>query len=569
LEAGGPAYARFQQEGVNKKMIRSIVKAGLAGAFSLAAMLAAVAMAGDWPQWRGPERNGVVPGTAPLVDAFPEGGLKPVWISERIPGNNNGGWGSVVVADGRAYVYSNWRYTVPIKQRTLDAAGLKGLGWIKDFPRELAAKVEAARLSEERAKLEGNAVPAWTAKWADTNLTRDDGNFRATCLARLRAGKGAISADTCRRIESIVDREFASQAALEEWLAQNGIAGPEKDAVLRAVPTARPETYDKVYCLDALSGKTVWQKEFPGVRKTYCASGTPCVVGGRCYVNGSGGSVYCLDAATGEVVWQGKSPGDRKETSEHDHPSSSLVVQDGLAILLSTELVAFNASTGKVAWVQADVRGDNASAAYWRHDGNTYLVCNGQKETFCFEPATGRIVWRVAGGGWCTPAIAGDRMVGYSSVELRKEAGLAAYDLSASTPRKMWNIPCREEGASVIIRDGYVYAIGEAEAARAMCVELETGRVVWTKTGLPRTELSSPVLVDGKLLYIMDRSLSMLQATPAAYRLLAKADLKASVCTTPAVVDGMVYLRMADNVACYDLRKRAEEGRSTDSRPQR
>jgi outer membrane protein assembly factor BamB len=53
--------------------------------------------AGQWPQFLGPERNGVSQETG-LIDAWPEGGPAEVW---RVPGG--GGMSGLAIADGRVY----------------------------------------------------------------------------------------------------------------------------------------------------------------------------------------------------------------------------------------------------------------------------------------------------------------------------------------------------------------------------------------------------------------------------------------------------------------------------------
>ena len=66
---------------------------------SLFLLLVAVNLhAADWPQWRGPLRNGVVPDSPKLLVALPEEGLKELWESEQIPSNDEGGLSSPVVA---------------------------------------------------------------------------------------------------------------------------------------------------------------------------------------------------------------------------------------------------------------------------------------------------------------------------------------------------------------------------------------------------------------------------------------------------------------------------------------
>src|SRR5712691_10638270 len=48
---------------------------GVITAFLLSGM---ISRAGDWPQWRGPTRNGCAPAGAPDVTSLPKE-LKPVW----------------------------------------------------------------------------------------------------------------------------------------------------------------------------------------------------------------------------------------------------------------------------------------------------------------------------------------------------------------------------------------------------------------------------------------------------------------------------------------------------------
>jgi outer membrane protein assembly factor BamB len=64
----------------------------------LAGVLAPPGWADDWPQWRGPGRDGVWPAKG-LPEAFPPGGLKPRWTRPV-----GGGYGGLAVAAGRVYL---------------------------------------------------------------------------------------------------------------------------------------------------------------------------------------------------------------------------------------------------------------------------------------------------------------------------------------------------------------------------------------------------------------------------------------------------------------------------------
>ena len=80
---------------------------------STAALLcaaAALAAPGDWPQWRGPHRDGVSTETG-LLKQWPEGGPKLLWNSRQVnSGQGVGvGYSSVSVADGRVFTMGDGR----------------------------------------------------------------------------------------------------------------------------------------------------------------------------------------------------------------------------------------------------------------------------------------------------------------------------------------------------------------------------------------------------------------------------------------------------------------------------
>src|SRR5947209_19899079 len=70
----------------------------LLAAVTVALLSSAMLRAEDWPQWRGPNRDGVCRETG-LLESFPAGGLKVRW---RAPA----GWGfsSPVVSRGRVFL---------------------------------------------------------------------------------------------------------------------------------------------------------------------------------------------------------------------------------------------------------------------------------------------------------------------------------------------------------------------------------------------------------------------------------------------------------------------------------
>lgn len=504
-----------------------------------------MAPAADWNQWRGPDRNGIAPGQTAIAATWPKEGLKKVWESEEIPSGQTGGLGSVVVAEGRVYVYVDWEYREPVPTRKLPQRGLQRLGWHHEkLPPELAKASEAARLSDERAKLTGREIRTWAETWVNEHLEGDaKKKFGGYLHRRLRQGKDAVALDVLDKLGEIRDKQFESQAELDRWFGASGITGDLREKVMGFVETAVDRAHDVVVCLDAKSGETVWKTEHPGRPHGWGASPTPLVTGGRCYVMGSDGVAYCLKAETGKEVWQTKVASGCQ--------NSSLVLADGVLVGLAGPLTGLDVATGKVLWQERSVSGTNNSPVVWSAGGKAYVICNSGRTIGCVDPKTGKCQWTAPGGGSSTVAVSGNLMVVFSG---RREVGLTAYKLSVESAEPAWKYEFTDRASSPIIYEKHVYAIGGRGNGRVMCLSLEAGKLMWEKR-VGNTEIASPILVDGKLIAVTGYGdgLLLLKATPTEYTELAKTRASMAPCTSPAFADGKLYLRLKSSVACYDL----------------
>ncbi|MCC6882129.1 MAG: hypothetical protein IT576_08260, partial [Verrucomicrobiales bacterium] len=118
--------------------------------------------AADWPQWRGPLRNGIVPDASGLPAELTETS-SPVklWESEEIPSDFYGGHGSVALVDGKVYLSVVWHRDDPCDTRRIDGDVLSTLGHRgHDFSPVLVAKMEADRLALS-PRLRGKALDDW------------------------------------------------------------------------------------------------------------------------------------------------------------------------------------------------------------------------------------------------------------------------------------------------------------------------------------------------------------------------------------------------------------------------
>ena len=503
-------------------------------------MLAAgVAWAGDWTQWRGSQGDGIASNSPALIEGWGTNGPNRLWVSEQIPAGEDGGFSSVTIAGGREYVFVNWKTQEPIATRKLTDGHLQQLGWIPNkLPEDLIKAMEEARVSDERAKLNGQEIKKWIDKWVADHVAEDQKKAVAPIVAsRITRGKAALPLETLSKVAEIRNKEFAGEAEFGQWLAASGLDTQTVAAVRALVPTSKPVAKDVIVCLDA-DGKTVWKKEYPGRPSGWGSSSTPCVTGGRCYVAG-GKTLYCLDAATGNEIWsKGLAGGDI---------SSSPVLVDGVVAILGGMLYGINGADGNPLWSQKEISGNNPSPAVWHKGDASYVLCNADKGVACVEPKTGKILWTAPGGGSGTVTVEGDVMVLLGKT---KEVGLVAYRLSTEKAERIWSQDITDRGTTPLIRDGCVYVVG---AGRVGCWALADGALKWEKK--QGGEIASPILADGKIVALVGGVLHLIRAAPDAYALLGKASPGAATCSSPSIADGRLYLRLTNAVACFDLKK--------------
>jgi outer membrane protein assembly factor BamB len=463
---------------------------------SLGSGAAQPAVGADWPQWRGPTRNGIVPAGPKLADSWPQDGPKLLWKSGPIPSAQAGGVGSIAVASGRAFVYVNWRH-------------LAGKLTLAPFLNDLKDVVSAETLEQmTRAKDVEFAIDQ-----RDVSGSRVGNNFTANPSVKWKSER---------------ESEKALAVILEKL--------------------ARFE--DVIVCLDATSGKELWKRAFPGTYTTrwgqanhWGASGTPTIAGDKCYVAGSAG-LYCLAVADGDVVWQARI----------DFTNSSPLVAYDAVYLQTPELKAFNAQTGQLLWSRAlggdKFQGANFSPIAWTNAGQNYVLGSSGAGLFCVQADNGKLLWQgpKLGEGSSTPVLSSNVVV------VDGVGGAQAFKISPQGAERLWaqgNAPYHP--STPIIYQDHVYLI---DASVTRCLHLQTGAVKWTER--KGVNYSSALLADGKVFAYQNLShgpmhLMMYRATAGKFELLGEFHPPSAECSSPALADGKLYLRLHDCVACYDV----------------
>lgn len=508
-------------------------------------------LAADWPQWRGPQGNGTVADSPALAEQWPKEGPKKLWTSEAIP-TGDAGYGSVTVAGGKAYVYSNPNRQAP--WRILSKGALAGQGYAAEMPEDLVKAVEEARASEARKALkEDKAIEAWMAEWTKANLKEGQAKWTNPVRARLRGGAGAIPLDVLARAAALADKRYESQADAQAALAEAGFdAGQQKRLLSMMVPEEKVSE-DWVWCLDAESGKTLWKTPLGSQWFYFGSSSTPLVVDGKCYVWNSEGRIYALDAATGKELFKSEPYG--PATFHHNRSSSVLRVDNAVIAVTDACLAAADAQTGKTLWQNKKIANQQSSAVVWKGGSKTWLIvyaANGKLQ--CVDPADGQTKWsaNAPGGGAATPTVSGDNVV------IATGKDLIAYKLSEEKAEELFKVEWKDSHSSPLLDGQQIYVIGEAygapNKARVQCVALSDGKVMWSEPA-GNAQLASPLLADGKIIAVAGTELLMFAASPEKFAPLGRVELGLEKWSSPTLVDGKLYLRTTQNVICLDLRK--------------
>lgn len=496
----------------------------------------------DWPQWRGPTRDGVSTDTTPIAETFSEAGLKKVWESGFIPSDHYGGHGSPVISGEQAFISVVWHDRVPSEQREIDTEVMQQMNHRGVTP-ELAKKMETARLT--LPAMRGAKLDEWMAAWRKENLTpKEDVSLGKWVESRFKAGKTALPLDELTKVAKREGKPFANVDEFKKWMEAENLLAPVKDKLIAAVPNTIKVAKDVVVCLDLNTGKELWKFEAEGKPTGRSSSSTAAVVDDRVFAAGST-HLYCLNQKDGKLLWKALLP--------TGGPAASPLVVGDVVYMAAGKAQAFSVKDGKPLWEQKDAKGNTGSPMLWTPaSGQPVLLITGTNAVYGLEPTDGKVLWTVEGGGQSTPVMQGDWLVIYSGA---KDVGLRAYQyVKDAVPKPMWShfwVTLRYSGSPVIHEDHVYLTCG----GKHQCVELATGKVDWLENEVNST-ITSPIIADGKLIVFENNGthLRVVKAAPDGYHQLGRPKVEGMGCTSPALSHGKLIVRQREKLVCFDLR---------------
>lgn len=256
----------------------------------------------------------------------------------------------------------------------------------------------------------------------------------------------------------------------------------------------------KMYCLDAATGRKLWEFITGGHIES-----SPCVVGGAVYFGSGDDGVYCLDAVSGKKRWQFK--GEWHVDVRPAVADGRLYAGSGISRLnRTTEIFCLNASDLRPLWrtpTELPVWGSPVLAGnqVFFGTGTGRLTVSAEPPEkpagalVCADAKTGQINWtcRVDDAVFSSPAVDTERVY-FGARDGR------CYCVDRRNGDKLWQ---QELGSPIVTRPALIenrlYIV--ASGGKVCCLEAGNGQPLWTFDLAKFTQtrpqlLSSPIVVE-------------------------------------------------------------------------
>ena len=363
--------------------------------------LALSTFAGDWPQWRGPNRNGVSTETG-ILDEWPEGGPKLLWKATGV----GEGFSSVIVVDGRLYTMGDGKE---------------------------ASHVHCLNPKDGKAIWSSEAIGKTGGNYKGTRCTPtfDDGHLYALGqfgdLVCLRAEDGS---EVWRKS---LTKDFEGRGGgwnyTESPLVDNGkvmvTPGGKKGAVV---------------ALDKKTGDLLWQSKDFTDRAQYSSLIVREFGGKRQYIQLTGDSVVGLNASSGDLLWQAPRKGRTATISTPIFHEGHVFVSSAYGVGCNGFKVTHEGSTFSAKETYANKSIANHHGGCIRVGDYVYGSSGGTLA--CLELKTGKEMWRQRSAG------KGSILIIDGKIILRAEGGpIALVELNPKEYREIskFNQPDRSK----------------------------------------------------------------------------------------------------------------------------
>lgn len=335
-----------------------------------------------------------------------------------------------------------------------------------------------------------------------------------------------------------------------------------------------------VYCFDKRSGRLLWRRKAhegtPSSKRhpmNSFATPTPAVDGRHLIVFFGQEGLYCYDLE-GKLLW--KQDVGKLDTGYHADPQylwgvgSSPIIYKNLVILQGDVyhnpfVAAYDIESGRRVW--ATKRDDNPSwstPTIYEDGTRAELITCAPHYVRGYDPRTGEELWRLKWGMDIHTAapITGKGLIYVSSgkhpshpshplyaIRPGSRGDISLLDGQTSNSHIAWN---RSKAGTItttpLLYGDYLYTLTDAGVLR--CFDAVSGEIQYEQRLAATTFFASPVAADGKLYFTsLDGDMYVVKAGPE-YELMATNMIGEMCFSTPAISDGMLFVRTRNHLLC-------------------
>lgn len=244
-------------------------------------------------------------------------------------------------------------------------------------------------------------------------------------------------------------------------------------------------------CLDAATGKELWQDKYESLGATGPSQGfsgprsSPTVADGKVVTLGVRGMISCLDAATGKKLWRK----DEFQAFPRFHPASSPIVVNGLCIAQlggqdNGALVAYDLATGEQKWKWSGDSPGYASPVVMTVGDTKLIIAETERRIVAVNAADGKLAWEtpytVQGRGYnaSTPIVDGQTLIfcgsgrGAKAVKIEKTGdGFVGKELWSNAEKSV-------QFDTPVLKDGIIYGLTQGNEFFAL--NAKDGKLAWS-----------------------------------------------------------------------------------------
>jgi outer membrane protein assembly factor BamB len=320
--------------------------------------------------------------------------------------------------------------------------------------------------------------------------------------------------------------------------------------------------------LDAETGKTIWQTNYPAPYKMNPATknhgqgpkSTPLYADGRLYTLGIGGIVTAFNAADGKLLWQKPAP-----SVDPMYGTAMSPVFDRGAVIFhvgghdSGALTAFDAVTGDVRWSWSGDGPAYASPIVVDLGGTRQIVTISQRNIVGVDAANGRLLWQ-------RPWVSRSTNNSITPILYDGTIIVTGHDLGTARLRPVatggtWTVETVWETQDVgmfmsnpVLVGDTLYGLSHKASGQFFALDAKSGKVLWL--GEPREATNTAVVKAGRHLFLLndDAELIVAAADPSGLKPEKRYTVaSSSTWAQPAISGNRVFIKDVSTLALFTV----------------